>query len=439
MRWDLYVRYLLEYIILYPAALLCYLPMRKHLGMGWKQLVGLLSVIITCAVLFSALMCTLMLSRANAMLMPVLVGMFFVYRNTISKDVSLGKAMYVFTTMASLLAAATMLTSLLTASAELHNPDPTVLPTTSMVCLGLDLLMVAVVYPIVRPWMDWMVDAFYFQRTWRIAWLVPASFTVLYVLMMPQDKATVLVNRVQWLGIVLVLAGLLVQLFLMYLLYRMAREIETNARLTAENQLLTLESRRYDEMRHHLEETRMLRHDFRQHLRVITNLSGANQTAQLAEYLHQLEETLSGNHPILCQNPAVDAVAGYYHQWAEKRHVPIEWKLSLPQDLPMPEPDICMLLGNLLENALTASDQLPPEQRRIKVICQMLSPAMLGLIVENAYNGVVKWDGKRLLSTRHDGMGVGLQSVEATVHRYHGKLEVDPGKDVFEVHVLLNL
>ena len=37
-----------------------------------------------------------------------------------------------------------------------------------------------------------------------------------------------------------------------------------------------------------------------------------------------------------------------------------------------------MMLGNLLENAFHASQKLPPEQRQVKVLARMLSPAMLG-------------------------------------------------------------
>ena len=69
---------------------------------------------------------------------------------------------------------------------------------------------------------------------------------------------------------------------------------------------------------------------------------------------------------------------------------PVEWKLALPRQLPMPEADLCTILGNLLENALHASQKLPPEQRRVQVMAQMLSPAMLGLVVENRYDGVLK-------------------------------------------------
>ncbi len=439
MRWDFYARYVLDFAVIFPGALLCYLPVRHHLRLPWPGMVALVVGCISGAIALSAAYCTYFVRASNHALAPLMLGAFTLYRLTVSRDVSWGKLLYIFATMASFLAACTMLSCLLTAAQEVNNQDIVVLTSTSLVCLALVSVVVGVCYPIVAPWFRWMVDEFQITRVWRVAWVLPLCFTGMYILMQPWDSATVLVNRVQSMGVVLVVAALAVQLFLMYLLYRIAREIETNARLTAENQLLTMEAHRYQELRHHMEETRMLRHDFRQHVRVITNLSAAGQASELAEYLHQLDATLDSAHPTLCANPAVDAVAGYYHQCATKHHVPIDWKLVLPKELPLPETDICMLLGNLLENALTACMKLPEEKRHIRVICQMLSPAMLGLIVENPYDGELKIERGQLMSTRHEGIGLGLESVRITVNRYHGQLTIETENFLFGVDVLLNL
>lgn len=138
-------------------------------------------------------------------------------------------------------------------------------------------------------------------------------------------------------------------------------------------------------------------------------------------------------------NPAVDALAGYYDHAAGQQSVPVEWKLALPRQLPMPEADLCTILGNLLENALHASQKLPPEQRRVQVMAQMLSPAMLGLVVENRYDGMLKKQQGILRSTKHEGTGIGLVSAETVVHKYNGNLHLETEEQIFRVNVLLNL
>jgi two-component system sensor histidine kinase AgrC len=226
---------------------------------------------------------------------------------------------------------------------------------------------------------------------------------------------------------------------LLYEMYRVAQEYTRNTQLDRENQLLGVESRRYMELREYMEQTRSLRHDFRQHLHVISGLTEAGQLDELKHYLSQYESELSEARPTLCANPAVDALAGHYDHEARQKGVPIEWKLELPVLLPMPEADLCMILGNLLENALDASRKLTPDQRQIRVMARMLSPAMLGIVVENRYDGVLKKQSGILHSTKHEGIGIGLVSIETAVRKYNGDLTVETKNNVFRANVLLNL
>lgn len=245
--------------------------------------------------------------------------------------------------------------------------------------------------------------------------------------------------RAEIIAVLAVSISLLGIFLLLYEMYRVAKEYARSSQLDRENQLLAVESRRYMELRSYLEQTRHLRHDFRQHLHVISGLTEAGRLDELKSYLSQYESELSDARPTLCVNAAVDALAGHYDYEARKQGIQIEWKLELPKLLPLPEADLCTILGNLLENALHASQKLPPEERQVKVLARMLSPAMMGLMVENRYDGVLKKQGGVLHSTKHDGQGIGLVSVETAVHRYHGNLTVETSGNVFRANVLLNL
>ena len=117
--------------------------------------------------------------------------------------------------------------------------------------------------------------------------------------------------------------------------------------------------------------------------------------------------------------------------------MPVDWRLELPRQLAIPEADFCMMLGNLLENAFHASQKLPPEQRQVKVMARMLSPAMLGLLVENRYDGVLKRQQGTLHSTKHDGMGIGLVSIQTAVSRYGGSMTVETENGLFRVNIFI--
>lgn len=166
---------------------------------------------------------------------------------------------------------------------------------------------------------------------------------------MPKEIGVILMNRIRIIAVLAVSISLLGIFLLLYEMYRVAKEYARSSQLDRENQLLAVESRRYMELRSYLEQTRHLRHDFRQHLHVISGLTEAGRLDELKSYLSQYESELSDARPTLCVNAAVDALAGHYDYEARKQGIQIEWKLELPKLLPLPEADLCTILGNLLE------------------------------------------------------------------------------------------
>lgn len=347
--------------------------------------------------------------------------------------------MFLFSVSAVMMSVCTLLAIVLNAEAELDNAQPVFLPSTSVICLTLSVILSAIFRFTAVRWSRWLLQEYHGEAFWESAWPLPALYAAFLVFCMPKEIGVILMNRIRIIAVLAVSISLLGIFLLLYEMYRVAKEYARSSQLDRENQLLAVESRRYMELRSYLEQTRHLRHDFRQHLHVISGLTEAGRLDELKSYLSQYESELSDARPTLCVNAAVDALAGHYDYEARKQGIQIEWKLELPKLLPLPEADLCTILGNLLENALHASQKLPPEERQIKVLARMLSPAMMGLMVENRYDGVLKKQGGVLHSTKHDGQGIGLVSVETAVHRYHGNLTVETGGSVFRANVLLNL
>ena len=104
--------------------------------------------------------------------------------------------------------------------------------------------------------------------------------------------------------------------------------------------------------------------------------------------------------------------------------------------MPVREADFCSILGNLLENAVRAAGEEPPENRRVRAIGRMLSDAMMGLSVENPCSRKIPMKNGLPVSDR-EGHGIGLASVSATVHRYGGSLDIKNEDGLFSVNILL--
>ena len=438
MNFALFGRFFLEFAMMYPAEYLCLASLQEHLRAPRKTY-AIGASAITLMGLAGAAVCSMLDIETNFLLIPLLIISFWLLRWRTDREVSISQTMFLFSVSAVMMSVCTLLAIVLNAEAELDNALPVFLPSTSVICLTLSVILSAIFRFTAVRWSRWLLQEYHGEAFWESAWPLPALYAAFLVFCMPKEIGVILMNRIRIIAVLAVSISLLGIFLLLYEMYRVAREFTRNARLDRENQLLAMESRRYMELQTYLDNTRRLRHDFRQHLHVIAGLTETGQLEELKSYLHQYESELSEHRPSLCANAAVDALAGYYDHAAGQQSVPVEWKLALPRQLPMPEADLCTILGNLLENALHASQKLPPEQRRVQVMAQMLSPAMLGLVVENRYDGMLKKQQGILHSTKHEGTGIGLVSAETVVHKYNGNLHLETEEQIFRVNVLLNL
>lgn len=395
MDFSLFGRYFLDLAVFYPGAFLCLAPLWEHVKSPRRTAV-LAATLVTVICLAAAALCAIFELDSNILLLPTLLAAFWLLRWRVGPEVSVSQTAFLFAVSGVMTAVCTLLSTVLNARAEVGNDAPACLVSTSLLKLGLSAVLCIIFWFTAVQWSRWLLREYRGEAFWQSAWLL-------------------------------------------YEMYQVAREYTRSAQLDRENQLLAVESRRYTELRTYMEQTRHLRHDFRQHLHVIAGLTEAGQVDELKNYLHQYESELSEERPTLCANPAVDALAGHYDHEAHSLGVPVDWRLELPRQLAIPEADFCMMLGNLLENALHASQKLPPEQRQVKVLARMLSPAMLGLLVENRYDGVLKRQQGTLHSTKHDGMGIGLVSIQTAVSRYGGSMTVETENGLFRVNILLNL
>lgn len=54
----------------------------------------------------------------------------------------------------------------------------------------------------------------------------------------------------------------------------------------------------------------------------------------------------------ICANAAMDAIIGYYRMELQGSDINAHWRIELPEKLPLSESDLCVVMGNLLENAV---------------------------------------------------------------------------------------
>lgn len=145
-------------------------------------------------------------------------------------------------------------------------------------------------------------------------------------------------------------------------------------------------------------------------------------------------------HPVAnTGNIVVDSLISYWHSKAQKSRVNFNIDLNIPMQMEFRGADLCLILGNLLENALEAAEKVV-ENRYIQLRMKYDKNNLL-IYIENSYIGsLIRTKDNKLKSTKEDSEnhGIGLESVKRAVEKYDGMVMIDDShKNSFLVNVVL--
>ena len=102
----------------------------------------------------------------------------------------------------------------------------------------------------------------------------------------------------------------------------------------------------------------------------------------------------------------------------------------------MSDIDLSILVGNLVENAMEACSKAPLKNRKIVLNCTADENKLI-LDLKNTFDGPVKKIGSKFLSFKKGMHGLGLESVNAVVDKYHGVMNVSNSNDMFTVSLVI--
>ncbi len=112
---------------------------------------------------------------------------------------------------------------------------------------------------------------------------------------------------------------------------------------------------------------------------------------------------------------------------------------ALPKQYKVEEYDLCILISNLLTNALEACERMPAGKARYIQIKAGSYQDKLYISVENSTNGKVAVEGERLYTTKKDKQnhGLGSENVVRIVKKYDGLLHYDSDENSFLAEICI--
>lgn len=219
--------------------------------------------------------------------------------------------------------------------------------------------------------------------------------------------------------------------------------IQNHKGITAQQQTqmisaqLKMQADQYERLLDNIENTARLRHDWRHHLLSINSYAKAGRMADLQNYIEALQPLyISTEETSVCQNHIVDVILQHYATIAKEHGIAITIKADVPKSLTLADTDLCVIFGNLVENAVEACSKANDKWIDVKAETR---GKQLALLIKNTYQRQVMFCENVYYSTKHEGPGIGLSSVEKVVKKNHGTIKVHYDEKIFEVRVLFNI
>ena len=210
--------------------------------------------------------------------------------------------------------------------------------------------------------------------------------------------------------------------------------------LEQEHQLADMRELYYQGIRREQEQVRRLRHDMRNHLTALSGLLEQGEDGRAAEYVRSLQAA-SGPSGAgrFTENDTVNIVLSAKARDMAQAGLTADIGVSLPENLPIADPDLCALFGNALDNAIEAAKDAA--DKRITVRARA-DKGLLMLRVTNAYAGrrEEKQDGL-FGTTKADkrAHGFGLRGMREIAVRHGGTLETTAKDGIVELVACLPL
>jgi signal transduction histidine kinase len=206
--------------------------------------------------------------------------------------------------------------------------------------------------------------------------------------------------------------------------------------LELRNSKIALEAAKvhYGELTHSLEEAAALRHDIKHHLNTISELAAKSDRSSVEKLVSETQSSIKA--PLrFCGHGVADALLGWYAKRIGEDGIAFETDVGIPGDIPIESADLCVLLGNLLDNAHRAA-RSAKEEPYIHVRAKA-KPKMLVIETENNFGGKITQMEGRFISAKENG-GQGLRSVALICEKYHGTFIANVENQSFTTLSMLN-
>lgn len=236
--------------------------------------------------------------------------------------------------------------------------------------------------------------------------------------------------------LILILVSVVLLVLVIYLLYRILDGIYDRRIAAYQNKLLKNE---VDEVHNLYLTMRGWRHDYHNHMQSVKAYLAMDSLEEARAYLDALEQDLDEINLLFnTGNINADAVLNAKISLAIKKGIQVDYKAAVPKTLAVSDSDLCVVIGNLIDNAVESCEKVAPENQFIRLYIGIFQK-QLYLSVSNATSETVRKLDEQYISTKRGNHGHGLKRINKIVDKYGGFVNRKNEPGVFVTEILLPL
>lgn len=231
--------------------------------------------------------------------------------------------------------------------------------------------------------------------------------------------------------------------YAVFLLYDyMADESEKSLKQQAIIQKAELSTIHYGELQALYRGTREWRHDYQNHLTVVSGLLATKNYPRLEDYVEELKGSAKKmSFRVSSGNEAIDAILNTKISRAEAEGIAFEAVVAADLSaLPLTSVELASLFGNLIDNAIEACERIDDENQPRMISLKVTNVGTQVLIhLKNAAkpDAVVKKEGRFVTSKKQGDHGIGMSRIDEIIESHNGTIERKQEENTFETFIML--
>lgn len=198
-------------------------------------------------------------------------------------------------------------------------------------------------------------------------------------------------------------------------------------------------SKHYTEVENIYKQMRGWRHDYHNHIQVMKAYLELGKYEDMDKYLSDLDKDLTNIDSVLkTGNLMVDAILNSKLSMAINQGININAKATVPQNIKVADIDLCVIIGNLMDNAMDAAIKLENTENRFVRVYIREMKNQLYISITNSVGGEVRKINLEYISTKLGiNHGFGLKRVDGIVSKYNGFINRQNEEGVFATEIIL--